>query len=59
MVETIMVPIWVYVKLPYNYAMQRTGVDKVPGRGRIASALIQVSRPREPMRQRAVADGER
>jgi hypothetical protein len=46
------------VGLP-NYAMQRTGTDQVPGRGRLATALIQASYARELMRWRAVADGGR
>jgi hypothetical protein len=43
----------------HNYAMQRTGIDKVLGRGRTPTALIQACHARVPMRWRAVADGGR
>jgi hypothetical protein len=42
-----------------NYAMQRTGTDKVLGRGRTMVAIFQANRAREPMRRCAVADGGR
>jgi hypothetical protein len=42
-----------------NYAMQRTGTDKVPGRGRTSPAPDQVNHARVPMRWRVVADGGR
>jgi hypothetical protein len=42
-----------------NYAMQRTAIDKVPGRGRTAAAHFQANPARVPMRLRAVADGGR
>jgi hypothetical protein len=42
-----------------NYAMQRTGTDKVPGRGRKSPAPVDVHRARVPMRWPAVADGGR
>jgi hypothetical protein len=45
--------------LPPNYAMQRAGTDKVPGRGRMTIPLLQANHARVPMAWRAVADGGR
>jgi hypothetical protein len=39
-----------------NYALQRTGTDKVPGRGRLAIMPIEINLAREPMQSRAVAE---
>ena len=44
---------------PSNYAMQRTGTDKVLGRGRESPAPVDIHRAREPICWRAVADGGR
>jgi hypothetical protein len=39
-----------------NNPLQRSGVDKVPGRGRRGEALEQVLRARVPMRTRPAAE---
>jgi hypothetical protein len=48
-----------YARRSSNYAMQRSAIDKVPGRGRLAAAPLHSSHAREPMHWRAVADGGR